>query len=216
MQHAGNEALAVLYWYFHHPNDLYYIYQDTIDCGLLICNLSIQKYPQIFHRVEVRTVSGPLRWCDLCRMSDNSSFLWQWHGTPSCMNIVHLWMCMWIASFSLSISTYFYHAWWYQRSESRVQRYQTCTLHPKSPGYVSTSLWVSCIFYQLFSLAVFSHAENTSQAVVLAIHLTIKPYPLFSCPIFIFLGKIHTFEFPSSSQTWLASRFVWLQTKLIV
>ena len=120
--------------------------------------------------------------------------------------------CMWIASFSLSNSAYFSPFMAVPGVRKFNPAVPELNIAPQIKWLGGCPIVDIVYFHQIFPwrlVACWVHTTNCCTSDL----PTIKPYP--TVPIFIFLGKIQTFEFHSRSQTWLTSVFVWFQTKLI-
>ena len=60
-RHALDEFAAIFKSYPKCPNFFYHIFQLLQTAGLFFSHLVFQYYPQIFNRIEVRTVAWPIK-----------------------------------------------------------------------------------------------------------------------------------------------------------
>ena len=88
-RHAFDEFAAIFKSYPKCPNFFYHIFQLLQIAGLFFSHLVFQYYPQIFNRIEVRTVAGPIKNLNFFTFKKLLTIFALWHGAPSCMKIVH-------------------------------------------------------------------------------------------------------------------------------
>ena len=65
-RHAFDEFAAIFRSYPKCPNFFYHIFHLLQTAELFFSHLVFQYYPQIFNRIEVRTVAGPIKNLNFC------------------------------------------------------------------------------------------------------------------------------------------------------